>query len=102
MPCQSRPVSGPHPERCGVQGVELPTARLRPSDALARLGGGKFDAGTQTYHEAPRTADCAFQEAKVAGGDRARVHESPPGTNVHPAFPNTPLTQRVSRTAPSR
>ena len=67
---------------------------------LARLGGGKFDAGTQTHHEAPRAADRAFQEATVAGGDCALVHEPPPDSNVHPAFPNTPLTQRVFQDPP--
>ena len=43
--------------------------------ATISIGAAFFDAGTQTHHEALRAADTALHEAKVAGGDRAIVHE---------------------------
>ena len=45
--------------------------------ATISIGAAFFDAGTQTHHEALRAADTALHEAKVAGGDRAIVHEPP-------------------------
>jgi len=45
--------------------------------ATISIGAVLFDAGTQTHHEALHAADTALHEAKVAGGDRAIVHESP-------------------------
>ena len=47
--------------------------------ATISIGAAFFDAGTQTHHEALRAADIALHEAKVAGGDRAIVHEAPHG-----------------------
>ena len=44
--------------------------------ATISIGVAFFDAGTQTHHEALRAADAALHEAKVAGGDRAIVHQS--------------------------
>jgi len=46
--------------------------------ATISIGAAFFDAGTQTHHEALLAADTALHQAKVAGGDRAIVHESPP------------------------
>ena len=43
--------------------------------ATISIGAAFFDAGTQTHHEALLAADTALHEAKVAGGDRAIVHE---------------------------
>ncbi len=43
--------------------------------ATISIGAVLFDAGTQTHHEALRAADTALHQAKVAGGDRAIVHE---------------------------
>jgi diguanylate cyclase (GGDEF)-like protein len=43
--------------------------------ATISIGAAFFDAGTQTHHEALRAADTALHEAKIAGGDRAIVHE---------------------------
>ncbi len=43
----------------------------------ASIGAALFDAGRQTRHEALRAADTALHQAKVAGGDRAIVHEPP-------------------------
>jgi trehalose synthase len=43
--------------------------------ATISIGAAFFDPGTQTYHEALRAADAALHEAKVAGGDRAIVHQ---------------------------
>jgi diguanylate cyclase (GGDEF)-like protein len=48
--------------------------------ATISIGGAFFDAGTQTHHEALLAADTALYQAKVAGGDRAIVHESSPTT----------------------
>ncbi len=48
--------------------------------ATISIGAAFFDAGTQTHHEALLAADTALHQAKVAGGDRAIVHESPPDT----------------------
>ena len=45
--------------------------------ATISIGAAFFDAGTQTHDEALRAADTALHEAKVAGGDRAIVHEPP-------------------------
>ena len=45
--------------------------------ATISIGAALFDAGTQTHHEALRAADTALHQAKVAGGDRALVHEPP-------------------------
>ena len=45
--------------------------------ATISIGAAFFDAGTQTHHEALLAADTALHEAKVAGGDRAIVHEPP-------------------------
>ena len=45
--------------------------------ATISIGAAFFDAGTQTHHEALRAADTALHQAKVAGGDRAIVHEPP-------------------------
>ncbi len=45
--------------------------------ATISIGAALFDAGTQTHHEALRAADTALHQAKVAGGDRAIVHEPP-------------------------
>ena len=44
--------------------------------ATISIGGAFLDAGTQTHHEALLAADTALYEAKVAGGDRAILHES--------------------------
>jgi trehalose synthase len=44
--------------------------------ATISIGVVFFDPGTQTPHEALRAADAALHEAKVAGGDRAIVHQS--------------------------
>ena len=48
--------------------------------ATISIGAAFFDAGTQTHHEALRAADTALHQAKVAGGDRAIVHEPPHDT----------------------
>ena len=48
-------------------------------DATVSIGGAFLDAGTQTHHEALLAADTALYEAKVAGGDRAILHESSQG-----------------------
>ena len=50
-----------------------------PTELLATIsiGAAFFDAGAQTHHEALLAADTALHEAKVAGGDRAIVYESP-------------------------
>jgi diguanylate cyclase (GGDEF)-like protein len=45
--------------------------------ATVSIGAAFFDAGTQTHHEALLAADTALHEAKVAGGDRAIVYQSP-------------------------
>ena len=45
--------------------------------ATISIGAAFFDAGTQTHHEALLAADTALHQAKVAGGDRAIVHEPP-------------------------
>jgi trehalose synthase len=47
--------------------------------ATISIGGEFLDAGTQTHHEALLAADTALYEAKVAGGDRAILHESSQG-----------------------
>jgi diguanylate cyclase (GGDEF)-like protein len=47
--------------------------------ATVSIGGAFLDAGTQTHHEALVAADTALYEAKVAGGDRAILHESSQG-----------------------
>jgi diguanylate cyclase (GGDEF)-like protein len=47
--------------------------------ATVSIGGAFLDAGSQTHHEALLAADTALYEAKVAGGDRAILHESSPG-----------------------
>ena len=47
--------------------------------ATISIGAAFFDPGTQTHHEALRAADAALHEAKVAGGDRAIVHQPLPG-----------------------
>jgi diguanylate cyclase (GGDEF)-like protein len=44
--------------------------------ATISIGAAFFDPGTQTHHQALRAADAALHEAKVAGGDRAIVHQS--------------------------
>ncbi|HYN51120.1 MAG TPA: diguanylate cyclase [Thermoleophilaceae bacterium] len=44
--------------------------------ATISIGVAFLDAGTQTHHEALLAADTALYEAKVAGGDRAILHES--------------------------
>ena len=44
--------------------------------ATISIGAAFFDPGTQTHHEALRAADAALHQAKVAGGDRAIVHQS--------------------------
>ena len=43
--------------------------------ATISIGVAFLDAGTQTHHEALLAADTALYEAKVAGGDRAILHE---------------------------
>ena len=43
--------------------------------ATITIGAAFFDPGTQTHHEALRAPDAALHEAKVAGGDRAIVHQ---------------------------
>ena len=48
--------------------------------ATVSIGGAFLDAGTQTHHEALLAADTALYEAKVAGGDRAILHASSPGS----------------------
>ena len=47
--------------------------------ATISIGAAFFDPGTQTHYEALRAAGAALHEAKVAGGDRAIVHQSLPG-----------------------
>jgi len=47
--------------------------------ATVSIGGAFFDAGTQTHHDALLAADTALYEAKVAGGDRAILHQSSQG-----------------------
>jgi trehalose synthase len=47
--------------------------------ATVSIGGAFLDAGTQTHHEALLAADTALYQAKVAGGDRAILHESSQG-----------------------
>jgi trehalose synthase len=44
--------------------------------ATISIGAAFFDPGTQTHHEVLLAADAALHEAKVAGGDRAIVHQS--------------------------
>ena len=48
--------------------------------ATVSIGGAFLDAGTQTHHDALVAADTALYEAKVAGGDRAILHEPSPGS----------------------
>jgi len=43
--------------------------------ATISIGAVLFDPGTQTHREALRAADAALHEAKVAGSDRAIVHQ---------------------------
>ena len=45
--------------------------------ATISIGGVFLDPDTSTEHEALRAADIALYEAKVAGGDRAILHEPP-------------------------
>jgi GGDEF domain-containing protein len=47
--------------------------------ATISIRGAFFDAGTQTHHDALLAADTALYEAKVAGGDRAILHQSSQG-----------------------
>jgi trehalose synthase len=47
--------------------------------ATISIGAAFLNAGTQTHHEALLAADTALYECKVAGGDRAILHESSPG-----------------------
>jgi two-component system, sensor histidine kinase LadS len=47
--------------------------------ATVSIGGAFLDTGTQTHHDALLAADTALYEAKVAGGDRAVLHETAPG-----------------------
>jgi trehalose synthase len=47
--------------------------------ATVSIGCAFLDAGSQTHHDALLAADTALYEAKVAGGDRAILHESSPG-----------------------
>jgi diguanylate cyclase (GGDEF)-like protein len=47
--------------------------------ASVSIGCAFLDAGSQTHHDALLAADTALNEAKVAGGDRAILHESSPG-----------------------
>lgn len=61
----ARPCASPHATGTG----RIP--------ATISIGAALFDAGTQTHHEALRAAGTALHQAKVAGGDRALVHEPP-------------------------
>ncbi len=59
--------------------------------ATISIGGVFLDAGTPAHHEALLAADSALHEAKVAGGDRAIVHEP-----SHQATP-PPRSRRSAR-----
>ena len=50
--------------------------------ATISIGGVFLDLGTPTHHDALAAADTALHEAKVAGGDRAIVHEPPQGARA--------------------
>jgi trehalose synthase len=77
---------GATPELARSVADELCTAVREQSDsdaaapsrahATVSIGGAFLDAGTQTHHEALLAADTALYEAKVAGGDRAILHQS--------------------------
>jgi trehalose synthase len=69
-------------------------------DATISIGGAFLDAGTQTHHEALLAADTALSEAKVAGGDRAIVHESSHGAQALIATGRSP--QRGGGSKPKR
>jgi GGDEF domain-containing protein len=56
--------------------------------ATISIGGAFLDAGSQTHHEALLAANTALYETKVAGGDRAILHESSPG----PEAPSSPAS----------
>ena len=62
---------------CTAVREQSPATGTNRIPATISIGAAFFDAGTQTHHEALRAADTALHEAKVAGGDRAIVHESP-------------------------
>ena len=47
--------------------------------ATVSIGGAFLDPGTPTHNDALAAAHTALHKAKVAGGDRAIVHESPQG-----------------------
>ena len=47
--------------------------------ATISIGAAFFDASTQTHHDAMIAADTALHEAKVAGSDRAIVHQPSQG-----------------------
>ena len=50
--------------------------------ATVSIGGTFLDPGTPTQNDALAAAHTALHEAKVAGGDRAIVHESRQGTQA--------------------
>ena len=50
--------------------------------ATVSIGGAFLDPGTPTHNDALAAAHTALHNAKVAGGDRAIVHESPHGTQA--------------------
>ena len=50
--------------------------------ATVSVGGAFLDPGTPRYNDALAAAHTALHQAKVVGGDRAIVHESPQGTHA--------------------
>jgi diguanylate cyclase (GGDEF)-like protein len=50
--------------------------------ATVSIGGAFLDPGTPTHNDALTAAHAALHMAKVAGGDRAIVHESPQGAEA--------------------
>lgn len=48
--------------------------------ATISIGGAFFDAGAQTHHDALLAAEAALHEAKIAGGDCARLRDAWPGS----------------------
>jgi GGDEF domain-containing protein len=74
----------PEPRRRALHGRAraVPHRRSSHVHATISIGGAFLDAGTQTHHEALLAADTALYEAKVAGGDRAILHESLQGART--------------------
>ena len=62
---------------CTAVREQSQTAGTSRIPATIGIGAAIFDPGTQTHHEALHAADAALLQAKVAGSDRAIVHQYP-------------------------